>query len=454
MRDVRPPPVGVEGVHQGVHLLAGHHSAPLLDLAGFVPGSAPRLRCPRPRRGVLRRGAARICGPPRRRGVALGRAGRWHPVWCRDRARALGRGTHPQRADRTRRPRPTTSWKGVFEATSGRLRRLVPFDASVWLALDPATTLPTAPTRSEQLGHVCSGDAQSCLRVWELEFLVEDVNLYRDLARAQCLHRVACEPSTDDRPARSASVPGDHRARGGFDDELRAVMRVYGRPGSSIGALPGTRAVRPSTPAEADLLAGLSGPVAAAVRDHSRPATCPFERPNVDTRGPGLLLFDASGELISINDDALAWLDELAPSPNPDKPTPSASCLPRSSPSERSCRARAIAEERDHVDTHGPGCAPARPAAGSCSTPPACARPCGEIGDTALIIEPANACGDRADRRRRPTSSLAREQQITELDRPRGPHGRESPIRLLPLGAHRPRLRQGRLRRGLRLEPG
>jgi len=55
----------------------------------------------------------------------------------------------------------------IFKGTSERLRRLMPFDASVWLTLDPVTSLPIAPTRSEQLGHVCGGDAHSCLRVWE-----------------------------------------------------------------------------------------------------------------------------------------------------------------------------------------------------------------------------------------------------------------------------------------------
>ena len=59
----------------------------------------------------------------------------------------------------------------LFRAASRRLRRLVPFDAAVWLATDPATTLPTAPTLSDglqdrELDHV------DCARLWEREFLV------------------------------------------------------------------------------------------------------------------------------------------------------------------------------------------------------------------------------------------------------------------------------------------
>ena len=49
------------------------------------------------------------------------------------------------------------------------------------------------------------------------------------------------------------------------------------------------------------------------MREHARPAG-PAQRV-ADERGPGLLLFDGDGELTSINDDALAWLDELIVEP-------------------------------------------------------------------------------------------------------------------------------------------
>src|SRR4051794_31220230 len=75
-----------------------------------------------------------------------------------------------------------TSARDLFRVTSEGLRQVVPFDASVWLASDPATNLPTGPGRFERMGHI--NDVRMCQRVWELEFFVEDVNLYRDLARA------------------------------------------------------------------------------------------------------------------------------------------------------------------------------------------------------------------------------------------------------------------------------
>src|SRR3954468_17588898 len=75
--------------------------------------------------------------------------------------------------------RAADSVRDVFAASSERMRGLVQFDASVWLACDPAYQLPTAPTRSENMDFV--GGSDGCLRLWELEFFHEDVNLFRDV---------------------------------------------------------------------------------------------------------------------------------------------------------------------------------------------------------------------------------------------------------------------------------
>jgi len=196
----------------------------------------------------------------------------------------------------------------VFAAASKRLRGLVPHDASVWLATDPATGMPTAPARSEQLGAICTGDARSCLRVWELEFTVHDVNLYRDLARSTT-PAGALRLATRDRPARSPRYR-EFLKPNGFGDELRAVMRVNGAAWASIGLF--REHGRPAFSAhETALLAGLSEPLAAAVRAHAQPAT--ETAATGEDRGPGLMVFDRDGELISANDEALAWLEELPP---------------------------------------------------------------------------------------------------------------------------------------------
>jgi hypothetical protein len=51
----------------------------------------------------------------------------------------------------------------VFTEASRRLRRLVPFDAAVWLTTDPGTGLPTAPTLADTWSSRTSrSGARSC----------------------------------------------------------------------------------------------------------------------------------------------------------------------------------------------------------------------------------------------------------------------------------------------------
>lgn len=190
----------------------------------------------------------------------------------------------------------------VFAAVSPRLRRLVPFDAAAWMAVDPATTLPTAPTRAENLDDFGGRDA--CVRLWQLEYEVEDVNPYSNLAAAE-VPAAGLRIATGGDPSRSQRYRELLRPSG-YADELRAVLRVGGHAWASLALMrvegsPGFDA------REVALVAGLSRPLGEAVREHVRPAP-----PPAGDRGPGLLVFDDAGELISINDDALGWLDELA----------------------------------------------------------------------------------------------------------------------------------------------
>jgi hypothetical protein len=105
-----------------------------------------------------------------------------------------------------------------------------------------------------------------------------------------------------------------------------------------------------------------------ALRDHARPTSAPA----VETgqRGPGLMLFAPTDELTSMNDDALAWLEEIPPDfgkcePHRVRfPVVIAAAL---------MRARAIAEERDHGSARAR--VRPRPAAGWSATPRACVGP-------------------------------------------------------------------------------
>lgn len=170
------------------------------------------------------------------------------------------------------------------------------------MATDPATGLPTAPTRVENPVH---DDVSICKEFWDREFLQEDVNLFRDLSRAT-IPAAPLRGSTRDRPARSIRYREFLRPFG-WDDELRAVLRIAG---SSWGYVSIWRSEGrpPSDAAEVELVASLSTPLAQAIRTHAQAPAVPAVGVGQE---PGLMLFTADGELISLNDAARGWLDEL-----------------------------------------------------------------------------------------------------------------------------------------------
>jgi DNA-binding CsgD family transcriptional regulator len=191
----------------------------------------------------------------------------------------------------------------VFAEASRRLRRLVPFDAAVWLTTDPGTGLPTSPTLADNLE--LEGEQEQCSQLWRREFLVADVNLYRDLARAE-VPAAALRATVAD-PRQSARYR-EFLDPLGFADELRAVLRVGDSPWGAIDLLR-RRGQPPFTPAETELVASLSAPLGEALRARARPAGL-LGAPGRGGR-PGLLLFDRHGRLGSANAEARAWLDEL-----------------------------------------------------------------------------------------------------------------------------------------------
>jgi DNA-binding CsgD family transcriptional regulator len=311
----------------------------------------------------------------------------------------------------------------LFGVASERLRRMVPFDAAVWLATDPATHLPSAPSRTENLGHTAVLQRGGGMRVWELEYLVEDVNLYRDLLRSET-PTGALRLATDDRPARSARYRELLRPNG-FDDELRAVMRTDGSPWASVSLY--RRTERPAfDAAEVELVASLSRPLAETIRAHARPT--PARPPRGREPGPGVMLFAGDGGLIAANDDALAWLDELPPDAGEETPHPGT--LPIAVAGTL-VRARAIAEQRDH----GPARTRIRSRSGRWLVCHATrVRDAdGRLGSTALVIEPASGA-EIAALVTQAYALSARERQITELIA-RG-HGTTQIARSLHLSSH------------------
>ena len=191
----------------------------------------------------------------------------------------------------------------VFTEASTRLRRLVPFDAAVWLTTDPGTGLPTTPTFSDNLE--LDSEPRQCSELWRREFLVEDFIRYRDLARAE-LPAAALRATVAD-PRRSARYR-EFLDPVGFTDELRAVLRVGDNPWGAINLFR-RRGQAAFSQQETELVASLSAPLGEALRVRSRPDDF-LGAPLADGR-PGLLLFDRQGELRSANEGARAWLAEL-----------------------------------------------------------------------------------------------------------------------------------------------
>jgi DNA-binding CsgD family transcriptional regulator len=261
----------------------------------------------------------------------------------------------------------------LFTRASARLRRLMPFDAAVWSATDPETGLVTAPMLVQNLGT-----AEDCAGYWESELLEENVLPFRDLARA-AVPVAGLRAATGDLPARSARFRRLLDGQG-VDDELRAVLRIGGRPWGSV-SLFRMRGGPAFGPDEIALLAGLSGPLADRLRRFAGPGEADGERGG---SAPGLLLFDEHGEATSINEEARRYLALL-----PDGPSTPSALGPRLPIwlIGTALQARAIAAGRDR----GSARIRLRTAGGwwltcraSCLTGPG-----GRPGPVVLVIEPA-----------------------------------------------------------------
>ncbi|MFF0725648.1 LuxR C-terminal-related transcriptional regulator [Streptomyces sp. NPDC004134] len=207
----------------------------------------------------------------------------------------------------------------LFAEVSAQLRRLLPYDAAVWRATDPATGLMTAPVRTENT------DKRGCWDYWECELFDERVNRFADLARAR-VPVAALRASTGGEPERAAIYRQFLRPRG-LHDELRAVLRVGGRPQGHL-SLFRARGRAPFSAAEERMVAGLTTPLARRLRSYAEPVAGRVDQGaeesvrNGEFRGggvgrdePGLLLFDADARLVSANTAARRHLAALPPGP-------------------------------------------------------------------------------------------------------------------------------------------
>jgi DNA-binding CsgD family transcriptional regulator len=187
----------------------------------------------------------------------------------------------------------------LLEQAGARIDRVVPTDGMFLAATDPETTL------SIGTGLVRDLPADQCQPHWDYEFLVPDYLKFADIARSG--RRVAdLHDATGGRPERSPRFK-QYSAATGYRSEVRLAFTV-GSSAWGLGQL--NRLNGRFTADEKDWLEQAAETIARGLRRAmlSEPASAP-----ILGRGPGVVLLDGGGRVVSATVEALAWLDELTP---------------------------------------------------------------------------------------------------------------------------------------------
>jgi DNA-binding CsgD family transcriptional regulator len=183
-----------------------------------------------------------------------------------------------------------------LEQAAARIDRVVPTDGYFLAATDPETTLTIGT------GLIRNLPAEQCQPHWDYEFLAPDYIKFADIARSG--RRVAdIHDATAGRPERSARFK-QYSAATGFSSEVRLAFTA----GGSAWGL--NRLDRRFTVDEKEWLELAAASIARGLRNAMlfEPAA-----PNGAVRGPGVVLLDNGGRVMSATREALEWLDELAP---------------------------------------------------------------------------------------------------------------------------------------------
>ena len=185
-----------------------------------------------------------------------------------------------------------------FDAADRMLARYVPFDASCWLGLDPETLLPTAHY-SRTYG------VADLLRLAANEFLEDDFNKFRDLARRESGVGSLSE-ATDGALDRSRRHAGFMVQEGfGAGDELRAVLRDSD---ATWGAIAIHRRDQPFGAADASFVSEVAGILALGVRRAIVRAALGSDQARDSV---GLILLGDDDAIEAATPPARRWLEEL-----------------------------------------------------------------------------------------------------------------------------------------------
>jgi DNA-binding CsgD family transcriptional regulator len=208
----------------------------------------------------------------------------------------LGSSEH-DRLSRLLRTRPDLP--AYFQAVDTLLRRLVGYEASCWLSVDPVSLLPTSHYTTE-LG------TDHLLELARNEFLDDDVNKFAELARAT-RPVASLSAATKGDPSRSARfsrvlVPHGHEN----GDELRAVFRTGG---STWGCVALHRRNGTFTDGDCALIAGVAGRIGAGIRQAILVSSLSGDPAHPDA--PGLVVVAADDSVESTTPAGRRWLNEL-----------------------------------------------------------------------------------------------------------------------------------------------
>ncbi|MBW3591286.1 MAG: LuxR family transcriptional regulator, partial [Actinobacteria bacterium] len=193
-------------------------------------------------------------------------------------------------------------WVTFSTQAAEALRRVIPFVRCCWHPLDPGTVLFTG-TLCESTGSAIPRARVSGTWIAEHEYLIDDVNQYRFLARSGRRAGSTGIATHGDlsRCARNRSVDW-------WGDELRGAFVA---DGINWGAASFVRERDDTWFTEEDvrLLASLSEPIAKAFRRAL--VVTPQESKQPLVPGPGVVVFDNEGKAESISPAAEHWIEEI-----------------------------------------------------------------------------------------------------------------------------------------------
>lgn len=235
-----------------------------------------------------------------------------------------------QRAERVKREIERLCHRGLdpfafIRAARGLLGEAVPFDASCWLIVDPASLLVT--------GGLFDYPPALIPALARNEFVDDDVNKLVFLAR-QLVPVGILRQATDGHPERSPRYR-DILRPAGLESELRAAYRAESSTWGGC-ALYREHGSPDFEPDEAAFVGSVSGVLGAGLR-RSLIATA-IATGTVESDGPGLVVLAEDGFIEAVSPEAKRWIEELG---NPLRPD--ADGVPHCAILHVAGRARAIA---------------------------------------------------------------------------------------------------------------